>query len=256
MPYAGSGNATNCLQSLRAELDEGVLTITLNSPAQGSASSGTPTMELQSLLTAVASDTDVRVVVLRDAGDEFCAAVGDGWRGRQLRQLPQPVIGMVHGHCKRGALAVLANCDIVLVSDDAQFTLTQFDTDLLADAALARSAASVMTPRAARYHALSGQAFDGREAERNGLASRSVSPAQLEQETNALAHELAGKDAIALQFTKETLQHVGSMSWDGVLSYTAAKFAELKALQAGRPSARAAAVEGFLAGKSKPGLGG
>jgi hypothetical protein len=45
------------------------------------------------------------------------------------------------------------------------------------------------------------------------------------------------------------------MGWDAVLDYNAAKFAQLKAMQAGRPSARAAAVESFLAGTSKPGLG-
>jgi trans-feruloyl-CoA hydratase/vanillin synthase len=278
MHYSGPGSDLPDLQCLRAELREGILAILLNRPVQGNTVNVALSLEMQSLLATVACDPTVRVVVLRGAGEGFCAGIdsqdflqtsgrddptlraareaSNHWRVRQLRQLPQPVIAMVHGFCKGGAIAILESCDIVLVADDAQFTLTESDTDLLADAALARAAASVMTPRAARYHALSGRAFDGREAERNGLASRSVSPAQLEQETNALARELADKDAIALQFTKETLQHVDSMSWDGVLSYTAAKFAELKALQAGRPSAREAAVEGFLAGKSKPGLGG
>jgi trans-feruloyl-CoA hydratase/vanillin synthase len=51
------------------------------------------------------------------------------------------------------------------------------------------------------------------------------------------------------------LRYVGSMSFDAAISFHAAKLAELKALQAGRPSTRAAAVESFLAGKSKPGLG-
>jgi enoyl-CoA hydratase/carnithine racemase len=113
-----------------------------------------------------------------------------------------------------------------------------------------------MTPRAASYFLLTGEEFGGDEAERNGLATRSLPAGELEQATYALAHELAAKDAIALRFTKETLRHVGAMTWDGVLSFTAAKFAELKVLQAGQPSTRAAAVESFLAGKSKPGLGG
>jgi trans-feruloyl-CoA hydratase/vanillin synthase len=275
MPYPETGSDLQCL---RAELHEGILTIVLDRPAQGNALNAALSLEMQSLLAAVACDAAVRVVLLRGAGAGFCRGIdsqdflpasgrdaatlraareaSNHWRMRQLRQLPQPVIALVHGECSGGAIAILQSCDIVLVADDAQFTLTESDTDLLADAALARAAASMLTPRAARYHALSGQPFDGREAERIGLASRSVAPAQLEQQALALARELVGKDAIALQFTKETLQHVGAMSWDGVLSFTAAKFAELKALQAGRPSARAAAVEGFLAGKSKPGLGG
>ena len=114
----------------------------------------------------------------------------------------------------------------------------------------------MMAPRAARYDALTGGSFDGREAERHGVASRSLPAMELEHETRLLAREFVGKDALALQFTKQTLQHVDAMDWDAVLDYTAAKLAELKALQAGRPSARAAAVDSFLGGRSKPGLGG
>ena len=150
---------------------------------------------------------------------------------------------------------MLESCDIVLAAEDARFVLPQENTGGLTPGVVARSASRVIAQRAADYYALTGRGFDGREAERNGLATRSVLAEALEAEARALAGELAGKDALAVQFTKETLLHVPAMSWDGVLSFTAAKFAELKALQAGRPSARAAAVESFLAGKSKPGLG-
>jgi len=142
----------------------------------------------------------------------------------------------------------------VLAAEDARFALPQAEADL-SSGAVVKAASRVMTQRAADYYTLTGHSFDGREAERNGLATRSVPAASLDAEAQALAAELAAKDAIAVQFTKETLLHVPAMSWDGVLSFTAAKFAELKALQAGRPSTRAAAVESFLAGKSKPGLG-
>ena len=136
-----------------------------------------------------------------------------------------------------------------------QFMLPAVDASLPPSGALAKSVSRVMTPRAASYLALSGRAFGGAEAERNGLVTLSFPAADLERETYALARDMAAKDPIALQFTKESLQHVAHMSWDGVLNYGAAKFAELKALQASRPSTRAAAVESFLAGKSKPGLG-
>jgi hypothetical protein len=48
---------------------------------------------------------------------------------------------------------------------------------------------------------------------------------------------------------------VGSMSWDAAVSFTAGKFAEIKALQANSASTRTTAIAGFLAGKNKPGLG-
>lgn len=86
-------------------------------------------------------------------------------------------------------------------------------------------------------------------------ATLSFSESELEEQTYKLARELASKDPLALRFTKQTVQQVTSVAWDDILNFTTAQQAEIKSLQAGRPSARALAIESFLAGKSKPGAG-
>jgi enoyl-CoA hydratase/carnithine racemase len=78
---------------------------------------------------------------------------------------------------------------------------------------------------------------------------------ELEEQTYKLARELASKDPLILRFTKKTVQQVASIAWEDILSFTTAQQAEIKSLQAGRPSPRAMAIESFLAGKSKPGAG-
>ena len=78
---------------------------------------------------------------------------------------------------------------------------------------------------------------------------------ELEEQTYKLARELASKDPLILRFTKKTVRQVASIAWDDILSFTTAQQAEIKSLQAGRPSPRALAIESFLAGKSKPGAG-
>jgi feruloyl-CoA hydratase/lyase len=78
---------------------------------------------------------------------------------------------------------------------------------------------------------------------------------ELEEQTYKLARELAAKDPLILRFTKKTVQQVASIPWEDILSFTTAQQAEIKSLQAGRPSPRALAIESFLAGKSKPGAG-
>jgi enoyl-CoA hydratase/carnithine racemase len=278
MHYTSTTIDASVLRHVAATLDDGVLTISFNRPAQGNAIDATMTRDMEALLQAVAADDRVRVVVLRGAGDDFCIGIdardffdpagrdtaslralrdaADEWRSRTLRRLPQPVVAMVQGACRGGALAVLESCDIVYTARDARFSAAGPLEGALANGAAVKSAAEVMTPRAARYFLLTNQEFDGDEAQRNGLATLSMAASELGQAVRALARELADKDPVALRFTKETLRHVDAMTWDGVLSFTAAKFAELKALQAGQPSTRAAAVESFLAGKSKPGLGG
>ena len=78
---------------------------------------------------------------------------------------------------------------------------------------------------------------------------------ELEEQTYKLARELASKDPLILRFTKKTVRQVASIAWADILSFTTAQQAEIKSLQAGRPSPRALAIESFLAGKSKPGAG-
>lgn len=272
MPYRAPDGCVAALQCLLAELANGILTVTLSRPAAGNALNVALTMEMGPLLQVARDDKAVRVVVLRGAGADFCLGVDDAdfadgsrrdaraalddWCGRALPALPQPTIALVHGRCHGGAVGVVEGCDIAFAADDAEFRLAPAGEGLAADGIVTGSTSPVMSPRAARLHALSDRPFDAAEAERHGLVTRSVAPSELEREGYALAAELAAKDPIALRFTKQTLRHVGAMTWDGVLDYTAAKLAELKASHAGRPSVRAASVESFLAGRSKPGLGG
>ena len=86
-------------------------------------------------------------------------------------------------------------------------------------------------------------------------ATLSFPETELEEQTYKLARELATKDPLALRFTKKTVQQVASVAWDDILNFTTVQQAEIKSLQAGGPSARALAIESFLAGKSKPGAG-
>lgn len=256
--------------------DEGILTITMNRPKKRNAMNVEFTFEMQDLLTAVAACKAVRVVILKGAGDGFCAGmdikdffdltehdeaslasakeVANHWRVRLLRKLPQPTIAMIHGFCYGGAFAIVEACDIAFCADTTNFTLSEINFGHFPAGPVAKSLALAMHPRAASYYSLSGRPFNGADAEASGFITKSWPESVLEEETMKLARELVQKDPIALQFTKESLEHVKSMEWDAALSYNAAKFAELKTLQKGATS-RATSVASFLDGKFKPGLG-
>ncbi len=216
------------------DLDEGVLSIALNGPEQHNTISTEMTLTMGQILAVISGDESVRVVVVSSREDNFCAGFEaselldntplNNWHVKGWQLLTQPVIAMVHGQCRAGAIALIKSCDIVICAEDTSF-------------------------------ALNDQSFDAAEAQHNGLVTFSVPAAELQAQTDTLARELASKDALALRFTKETLQRVPDIPWDEVLAFTSSKQAELKTLHAGRPSARASAIESFLAGKSKPGAG-
>jgi enoyl-CoA hydratase/carnithine racemase len=271
-----AGKLPDDFQFIKTELNEGILTITLNRPEKRNAMSVELTWEMVRLLEAVSVNESVRVVIISGAGQGFCAGMdikdffdlsqrdeaalraareaANHWRVRLLRNLPQPTIAMIHGFCFGGAFGIVEACDIAFAADNTVFTLSEINFGHFPAGPVAKAISRTMTARSASYYSLSGRSFDGPEAERTGLITRAWPEQQLNEETHRLAAELARKDPVALQFTKESLQHVETMTWDAALSYNAAKFAELKSRQSGAGS-RAASVASFLEGKTRPGLG-
>ncbi|MDI9330533.1 MAG: enoyl-CoA hydratase/isomerase family protein [Alphaproteobacteria bacterium] len=161
------------------------------------------------------------------------------WREHTCRVLPQAVISVVDGRCRGTALDLVHASDIALAADTARFQApasTADGLDLLLDPHTHDAA-----------HALS-----------QGWVSFCHPVEGLDPALQELLASLMAKDPLALQFTKETLAMVGDMGWDVSVSFTAAKFAEIKARQAeqGGPSTRSNAIAGFLSGQSKPGLKG
>lgn len=220
MRYRGPDAELDSASLLQADLDDGVLNIVLNCPQQSQGQAAQTASALARLLTAASEDAAVRVLLLRGNDLDFGAA---------------PEAGDAAGHATSVAQALrrLPQTVVAMVRGPcrgaALALIETCDIVIAADDACLGS---------------------------DDLATLSVPASELEAWTHQLARELAAKDALALRFTKDTLRRVPDVGWDEVLNFTSARQAELKALQAGRPSARAQAVESFLAGKTKPGAGG
>lgn len=126
--------------------DDGVMTVTLNRPEVLNAFNQTMEREFARLWSEVKADDAVRAVVLAAAGEKaFCTGVDVSERldsdspfvdqkqpwaehedpGRSLsprrNQVWKPVIAAVHGMCAGGAFYWIADCDIVICSEDATF---------------------------------------------------------------------------------------------------------------------------------------
>lgn len=92
-------------------------------------------VELRTHLDAIATDGDVRCVVLAGAGRSFCAgndlaSIAAGEQAPSptyqpetvdaLEQLPQPTICQIQGHCFTGGLELALGCDLLIAADTAQ----------------------------------------------------------------------------------------------------------------------------------------
>ncbi|MEY4231113.1 MAG: hypothetical protein RLZZ362_1962 [Actinomycetota bacterium] len=124
-------------QPVQCQVEGGVATITLDSPANRNALS---TALLTSLHEALdrAEQPDVRVIVLTHTPPVFCAGAdlrersngptdaGPMMRAmRRLVEVAQPVIAAVQGPVRAGGIGLMASCDLVVVQRDVTFAFTE-----------------------------------------------------------------------------------------------------------------------------------
>jgi enoyl-CoA hydratase/carnithine racemase len=261
--------------SLPLHAEQCVVTLTLGCPQ------GAWTVDyveaLDQALNAIGANPEWRVLVLRGDWSQGLAAADwaekmqtdrvrvhralqslQRWRSRVLPTLPQAVLALIDGPCAGAALALVEGSDLALASETSRFELSAHDGRWLSPAVEADFEAPDAVAASSMLSVLSGTAQSAQQAQNRGWITFSLPPGLLASRADELVASLAEKDPLALRFTKETLAYAPKMSWDASVNYTAAKFAEIKALQAqaGGASSRANAIAGFLAGQSKPGLKG
>lgn len=135
---------------LREDAD-GVVTLTLNRPAQYNGLSEEMLAKLSQQLTQIADDSSVHCVVLAARGKAFCAGHDlkqmranpdkDYYQslfsdcGRMMRkivELPVPVIARVQGIATAAGCQLVASCDLAVAADSATFAVSGINLGLFA----------------------------------------------------------------------------------------------------------------------------
>ncbi|MET9049627.1 enoyl-CoA hydratase family protein [Streptomyces rhizosphaericola] len=162
--------------------ERGVVTLTLDSPANRNALSAELVAEVRGSLAACAADETVRAVVLAHTGSTFCAGADlkappdpEAFVGlmREVVALPKPVVARVDGHVRAGGLGLLAACDIAVAGPASTFALTESRLGL-APAVISLTLLPRMDRTAAHRYFLTGERFDAAEAARIGLVAEAA----------------------------------------------------------------------------------
>jgi enoyl-CoA hydratase/methylglutaconyl-CoA hydratase len=173
---------------------DGVATVTLDSPHNKNALSQQLTGELLAHVESAGADDAVRVVLIRSAIDVFCAGadlseattVGMAVGARRMVDVqraivacPKPVVARVAGPVRAGGIGIVAAADISVAGTSSTFALTEVRLGLAA-ATISLTVLPRLSDRAAAYSFLTGDGFDGAEAERIGLVTRTVPDDELD----------------------------------------------------------------------------
>jgi enoyl-CoA hydratase len=203
--------------------------LTMNRPSALNALNGDLMEALMAALDQAAVDDRIHVLILRGAGRAFCAGYdlnedAEGgpmdsrdWHrvltedsDRMLRFLdhPKPVIASVHSYCLAGGTDLMLACDLAVAADDAYFGYV--------DVRFGSGAVSMFLPWVIGVRAAKELLFTGddrvpaAEALRLGLVNRVVPRDRLDEETLALAEEIAKNEPFVVQATKRSVNRV----WD------------------------------------------
>jgi enoyl-CoA hydratase/carnithine racemase len=225
----------------RWETDGPVATVTLSRPERKNPLTFESYAELRDTFRQLAFATDVKVVVLTGAGENFCSGgdvhdiigplvrMKEGGRMdellaftrmtgdlvRAMRACPQPIVAAVDGQCV-GAGAILAMASDLRLGtarSKVAFLFTRVGlsgADMGACALLPRI---IGQGRAAEL-LYTGRSMGGEEAERWGFYNRLAEPERLLDDARDLARQLATGPTFAHAMTKRCLHQEWAMGVD------------------------------------------
>lgn len=227
-------------QTVLYAVSDRVATITLNRPEVLNAFNATLRRELVDAITTAAGDEDIRAVVLTGAGRAFCTGT-DLAEQRPADFLPQqqideeikpalvaitqaakPFIAAVNGVAAGGGVGYVLACDLVVMADDASLLQPFVNIGLIPDAGASWHLVHQLGRKRAYELIVNAERLAAARCVELGLANRVVPAADLLNEAQRWAQQLALKAPLALRYAKQTLQAVETMELDDAISYEAA----------------------------------
>ncbi len=203
--------------------------LTMNRPGALNALSAGLIAALLTAFRDAGEDPGVGVIILRGAGRAFCAGydltedasggVLDARRWHEdlshstaamleILDNPKPVIAQVHSYCLAGGTDLMLACDLAVAADDAYFGYV--------DVRFGSGVVSMFLPWVVGVRKAKELLFTGEdripadEALRIGLVNRVAPREQLDDETLALAEEIAKNEPFVVQTSKRA----ANRAWD------------------------------------------
>jgi enoyl-CoA hydratase/carnithine racemase len=182
----------------------------------------------------IASDTSVRVVIMTGDGAAFCAgldfaSVGKNPRAFLLaglklpgqlnlfqracwvwRQLPVPVIAVLHGHCFGGGMQLALAADFRFATPDCELSIMEGKWGLIPDMTGSVTLRELVPMDVAKRLTMTAEVFDGALALDYGLVT-GVSDEPL-KEAEALAGQLLVRSPDAIALTKKLFDRTWTRS--------------------------------------------
>ena len=228
------------------ERNGAVANLIINRPEKLNAFTNEMLVAARERLLECDDDPEIRVVVIRGAGDRaFCTGAdlaelaesgpldvrnsNRAWIDffGTIESIGLPVVASVHGHCIAGGTELTLCCDLVVASDDAQFGLAEARVGVIPGAGASVRLTRWVGRAIAKEILMLGDPWPAADAFRVGLINRLVPRAELESATAELATALCQRSPLALAAAKRAVNIGGEMDLDRGIEYVLQEFALL-----------------------------
>jgi len=213
-------------EHLSIEIDERILTLTLNNPDKLNANTEPMHWALSRIWDDIDSDPEVQAVIFTGAGDRAFSAGGDvNDMEQNLGNAPHwikivdeakriiygmlacntPIVARLNGHAVGFGSTLALASDIVVGVEGARFGDPHCNVGLVCGDGGALLWSQIAGYRLAREFLYTGRLVSMEEAAQLGLISHAVPREELDAKVQALARAIAGGPGRAIQLTKNVL---------------------------------------------------
>ncbi len=241
-------------ENILVDVQDGVVTLTLNRPEKMNAMNGPTMHEIHEVLDEMDLDENLRVLVITGVGNAYCAGADFSWAGstdgpsagvagernyrmmvlglqEQLRTFPRPTVAAVNGHAKGLGFWLAMLCDYVVASPEARFGIPQIRFNIHPNGGSIKSMLEFVPHRFAVYHLLTGEDITADEAERLFMVNKVVPREQLLKEAYSFAEKMKQKDAVILRYLKRSIWREKSLSYSEAINLDSMQSAQVSGVR-------------------------
>ena len=178
---------------------------------------------IEAEVSALSNNPSVRVLVVRGAGEHFCAGAdiseltnGPGgeyarvnWAAEEaLAAFPGPTIAVIRGNCVGGGVSIATACDLRIATRDAVFGITPAKLGIVYPTNALERAVRLAGASATKHLMFTGDFIDAERALRVGLIDEVHEASALDARVTALVDVLLERSSLTQAATKAMVDEV------------------------------------------------
>lgn len=214
---------------LLLEKDGAIATLLINRPDKRNPISFSMWKALPDFVDRVERDDDVKVLIVRGAGEKAFSAGADisefetyradaaGARvyneathiaERALAGLTKPSIAQIHGFCIGGGAEIALACDLRFADTNARFGITPARLGIVYSLTATKQLTDLAGPAVAKYILFSGEHLRAQRAYETGVVDELLAPDALGTRVREFAELIASRSQYSVKSAKRVVQKI------------------------------------------------